>query len=64
MKAIVDQVTCNGNGHCAEVCPQVFKLVDGKSTATVETGAVPQDIQASCKKAADECPTKAIKIEE
>ena len=64
MRAIVDQAVCNGNGHCTEVCPGVFKLVNGKSTATVEIGSVPQDIQASCRKAADECPTKAIKIEE
>ncbi len=64
MKAIVNQVVCNGNGHCAEVCPEIFKLVNGKSTVTVDTDSIPQDSQASCKKAANECPTKAIAIEE
>jgi ferredoxin len=63
MKAIVNQVTCNGNGHCTEVCSDIFKLVNGKSTVTVDTGAVPDNLQASCKKAADECPTKSITIE-
>lgn len=62
MKAKVDKDTCIGCTLCAETCPEVFKIEDdGKAVAYV--AVVPEGLQASCKKAAEECPVSAIIIE-
>ena len=50
----VDQAKCIGCGQCASVCPQVFKMKDGKAI-------VKEDKDAPCKKEAiDTCPVSAI----
>lgn len=41
MKAKVDQDACIGSGNCEATCPNVFKVVDGKSHVQVDP--VPAD---------------------
>lgn len=61
MKAIVDKETCIGCGLCPETCPEVFKMEGDK--AVVHVDSVPEEVEDSCKKAADECPVNAITVE-
>ena len=62
MKAFVDQETCTGCTLCEGVCPEVFKMSDGKAVAVTEP--VPTEVESKCKEAAEQCPVDAIKIEE
>ncbi len=56
MKVTVND-KCIGCRICEGVCPQGFKVVNGKS--------VVQDPNAPCvKKAAESCPVGAIEVEE
>jgi len=61
MKATVDKETCTGCALCTQTCPEVFKMEDDK--AAVHANPVPQSAEETCKKAAEECPVNAIKIE-
>jgi len=59
MSIRVDQQKCIGCGRCTEICPDVFRLnKNGKSEVASKT-----NIDCAMK-AADECPTEAIFVEE
>ncbi len=62
MKAMVDKNLCAGCGVCVDVCPEVFEMKDDK--AEVKITPIPPEAIGSCRDAADQCPTEAIKIEE
>jgi len=62
MRASVDEALCAGCGVCVEVCPEVFEMGDGTARVKVET--VPPEVEGTCRDAADQCPTEAIKIHE
>jgi ferredoxin len=62
MKAIVDQETCVGCTFCVQTCPKVFGMDEGRAKVLVDI--VPEDMEKCSKKSADECPVKAISIEE
>ncbi len=61
MKAIIDQDSCIGCGLCESICPEVFKVNDGKSDAIASP--VPAAAQDNCEKAAESCPVQCITIE-
>ena len=61
MKAVVDQDTCTGCTLCTQTCPEVFKMEDDKATAY--KNPVPQEAEASCREAAEDCPVDGITIE-
>ncbi len=61
MKAKVDKDICIGCGLCVSTCPEVFKMQEDK--AIVYTNPVPKNVEATCKKATEECPVTAIIIE-
>jgi ferredoxin len=60
MRAIVDE-SCIGCGLCEELCPEVFKVVDG--LAVVQVDPVPDDARDACREAEDACPVTAISLE-
>jgi ferredoxin len=60
-KVIADQ--CIGDGICADTCPEVFEMGDD-GLAHVIVDEVPADAEATCREAAEACPTEAIEISE
>lgn len=61
MKASVDKDKCTGCGLCADICPDVFELVD--DLAVVIVGEAPSESEEACQEAAANCPVEAIAIE-
>ena len=77
MKVWIDQDLCTGDGLCAEICPQVFVLLDDglayvkegedvKSDPGGQAGlaTVPEGLEDAVREAAEECPGECIFIEE
>lgn len=62
MKAKVEESLCCGCGPCEEICPDVFKIIDGISVVQIDV--VPPELEDSCREAMENCPTNAITIEE
>ena len=62
MKVRVDADACVGDGSCVSICPEIFEMWDDVVKAKMED--VPEDLQESCREAADVCPVEAIIIEE
>lgn len=62
MKVTVDEETCIGCGLCTDTCPEVFETTDDK--VRVKVDEVPEDLDDTCREAAENCPVEAIEIEE
>jgi len=62
MKAFVDPELCTGCGLCVDTCQDVFEQTG--DVARVKVSPVPKKAEEDCKRAAEECPVEAIKIEE
>jgi ferredoxin len=60
VKMKVDQDLCIGCGACVSMCPQVFKLEEGKSKVFSED----QNCACDLQEVADSCPVSAILKEE
>lgn len=58
-KPVVNADLCIGCGTCETLCPNVFKMEDGKSHVVVEECG-----DCNCQEAVDSCPVNAISIEE
>jgi len=52
----VDESLCIGCGHCAEVCPQVFEIINEKSNVVGSDKCT----RCNCQEAIDTCPVQAI----
>ena len=57
-KVKVDHDLCIGCGNCESMCPQVFKLENGKSTVISEDCG-----DCDCQAVIDSCPVSAISME-
>jgi len=62
MRVRIDGEACVGDGTCVEVCPEIFEMAG--EIARVKMEKVPDELQKSCREAADECVVEAIIIEE
>ncbi len=62
MKVRVDQDACVGDETCVSICPEIFEMDGEVARAKMEN--IPEQIQESCREAADACPVEAIIIEE
>jgi ferredoxin len=62
VKAFVNEEKCIGCTLCTAVCPEVFKMNGDKAVAYADP--VPKGSLESCRDAAEQCPTEAIKISE
>jgi len=63
MKVYVDPNVCGGTGLCVDTCPEVFEL-NQDNISTASTDEIPKELEKDCRKAADNCPTNAISIEQ
>jgi ferredoxin len=58
-KPIVNQEICIGCGTCESLCPQVFRIENGKSQV------ISSDCKdCDCQSVVDSCPVSAISITE
>lgn len=62
MRATVDKSLCAGCGICVDICPEVFAM-DG-DLAVAKGDKVPAGAEDTCRDAAQQCPTEAIKIDD
>jgi len=62
MKVKVDEDICIGASACEDICPKVFKVVDGISRVQVDV--VPPELEGDVREAEGSCPSGAISIEE
>ena len=58
----VDPIACVGHGLCAELLPERIKL-DDWGYPMVDGRAIPNDLLAHARRAADACPTLALLLE-
>lgn len=58
MKVRVDPNICIGCTLCVQTCEEVFKMEGDKAIAYVSP--VPDEFEAACRQAVDECPVAAI----
>ncbi len=63
MKVRVDKGTCVGHGRCYEVAPEVFGE-DERGHCLIVREEVPKELAEQARYGADNCPEKAISIEE
>jgi len=57
----VDPIACTGNGACAELFPEWIEL-DDWGYPIVDRGAIPDELLAHARRAADACPKLALLI--
>ena len=57
-KIKVEHDLCIGCGNCESMCPQTFKIVEGKSTVIADECG-----DCDCQAVIDSCPVSAISME-
>ncbi|MCK9379060.1 MAG: ferredoxin [Candidatus Moranbacteria bacterium] len=58
-KPVVNEDLCIGCGTCEALCPNVFKIEEGKSHVVVE-----ECDDCNCQEVIESCPVNAISSEE
>jgi ferredoxin len=62
MKVVVDFDTCDGNGVCMSICPEVFEVKDDGYLYLLQEEPG-EELRNQLKGAEQSCPTQAIVIE-
>lgn len=57
----VDPIACEAHGLCAELLPELVSL-DDWGYPIVDSRPVPPELEALARRAADACPTLALKL--
>lgn len=64
MRVVIDLATCQGYANCVVEADQIFNLDDDTGKAIVLLETVPDEFAEDARRAAANCPVKAIFIEE
>ncbi len=59
MKIVVNPITCDGHGLCAELLPELISL-DDWGYPIVKVNEVPPHLERLARRARDLCPTLAV----
>ena len=62
-KVRVNEDACTGHGRCYVLCPEVFRE-DTAGYCEIGQPQVPTPLEGKARTAADNCPERAIHIEE
>ncbi len=62
MRLVVNPITCEGHGMCAELLPELIRL-DDWGYPIVDTSPVPIALLDLARRAELACPTLAIRLE-
>jgi ferredoxin len=63
VKVRIDSTQCTGHGRCYALAPDVF-APDDTGYGTVLVGDVPAELEAQARMGEQNCPERAITIEE
>jgi ferredoxin len=63
VKVRVDPDICTGHGRCYDLAPEVF-TDDEAGHCVLRSSQVPSDHEGAARLAADNCPERAIQLEE
>ncbi len=61
-RVVVDRIACTGHGLCASWLPERVRL-DEWGYPIVASGPVPTDVVAHARRAAAECPVRALRLQ-
>ena len=64
VKIRVDDSRCEGHGRCYALAPELFESDDIGNGHEVGDGSVPAGLEEKARKAALNCPERAVLIEE
>ncbi len=62
MKVRVDPEACVGHGRCYDLAPEVFDDDDDRGHALTKGEDIPPELQEKARRAAANCPERAITI--
>jgi ferredoxin len=63
MKVHVDRQLCTGHARCNSIDPDIFVL-DDVGYSALDTAEVPPGLEDHARQAVENCPERAISIEE
>ena len=63
MKVSVDLARCQGHARCQDHCPEVFGTDDLEGKCVILQSDVPEPLQRSARRAVDNCPEGALRID-
>jgi ferredoxin len=64
MKISVDDSRCEGHGRCYAIAPELFEADEIGNGHAIGKGSVPPELEDKARKAALNCPERAVLIEE
>lgn len=63
MRIRCNPIECDGHGLCAELFPERIRL-DDWGYPVIADGPIPRDLEQHARRAADACPTLALRLED
>jgi len=64
MRVTIDADRCQGHGRCYDLAPQIFHDDEEGYGQVTGDGTVPADLEPLAKRAAANCPERAISVAE
>jgi ferredoxin len=62
VELVIDRITCDGSGLCAELLPEIVTL-DDWGYPIIRPGTVPPQLMGLARRAVADCPVLALRLE-